>query len=427
MVLIRLIPCVLVLAACGQSLFDNNGGDDTIDGGNGSGDGQVPVTCPAPCIGDAAGDFPNGAPWRYLDDNRNRTWTPMAVASDQTIGTGQNKITTCAAQPSAPACAALPGALLVTATGATATADPAIEWTTAAQQVIQLSLRVHVPSGSPNQLVRLYRNAREDVLFTGIAMSGVTLEHSIDVDALTGDRFLVALAPSATGAADVAIHLFVSPTGAAFPSSCQMAVSFEATGNTVANACGAVLTHEDYNTGAQAPTIGAGPFPELGTAADLVENKFYKGTDLIDYGGSLTIQLWMKNDGLVTSYDGWAYSDLDLQTNGGLGIVVYDNGGLKIEATTCEDCTGNPLIFEGAATPYPTDGAWHFVRLVYTGGMVSMCLDGEKKVQFPAMADRIASAYAPRIGRNVVWTPAGAFWDGGIDDVRVMSTALPCN
>jgi hypothetical protein len=36
------------------------------------------------------------------------------------------------------------------------------------------------------------------------------------------------------------------------------------------------------------------------------------------------------------------------------------------------------------------------------------------------------STYHPYLGRNVIWLPSGAFYDGAIDDVRVLSGALPC-
>jgi len=65
--------------------------------------------------------------------------------------------------------------------------------------------------------VRIYRNSREDVLVTATAMPGVALDREITVDALAGDRFLVALAPEAMGAGNVAVQLFVNNTGAVFP------------------------------------------------------------------------------------------------------------------------------------------------------------------------------------------------------------------
>lgn len=428
MVLIRGLVILVACAGCGESLFDNRGPLD--GGGGGGGDGQVPVTCPAPCLGDAAGEFPGGAPWRYLEDNRDRTWTAMTAGADTATGTDPaNLITTCAAQPGAPACTAVPGALLVSSAGATSAADPAIEFTQTTAQVIQLSARIHVPGGSPNQLVRIYRNSREDLLFSGVAAAGVTLEQAITVDALAGDRFLLALAPAATGAADVAVHLFVNPTGEAFPAQCQLATSFTAaTGNTIPNECGTdALTFNDYDTGAGTPLLGAGPFAEHGMAADLVENKYYQAASPLVYGGDFTIQMWVKQDAVIAGGDAWMFSDLDLNTRGGIGLVVFDNGGPKLEVTTCLDCTGDPLIFDGAITPYPADNGWHFIRAVNTGGQISLCIDGDKKVSFATPATALSSAFSPRLGRNVVWTPAGAFVDGGIDDVRVLSTALPCD
>ena len=415
---------VLAATGCSQSLFDNNG--PRADAGGA--DAAVPLTCPTPCLGDAAADFPGGAPWRYLEDHRDRTWSAMTAGATTATGADPaNAITTCAASPTAAGCGALPGALLVSSAGATSAADPALEFTQATNEVIQLSARVHVPTGAANQLVRLYRNSREDVLFSGVAAAGVTLEQAIVVDALAGDRFLLALAPAGIGAAEVAVHLFVNPSGEAFPARCQIATSFSAaTGNTVANACGDALTHRDYDTGEMPPTLGAGPFAEHGMAADLVANKYYQASAPLVHADDFTVQLWVKHDAFVPNYDAWAFSDLDLNTRGGLGIVIFDNNGPKIEITTCVDCTGNPLIFEGAVSPYPADNAWHFVRVVNTGGQVTLCLDGERKVSFATPAAGLTTAFAPRLGRNVVWTPSGAFYDGGIDDVRVLSTALPC-
>ena len=44
----------------------------------------------------------------------------------------------------------------------------------------------------------------------------------------------------------------------------------------------------------------------------------------------------------------------------------------------------------------------------------------------PVPTGRTASSYVPYLGKNVVWPSQGAFFDGAIDDLRVLSTALPC-
>jgi hypothetical protein len=63
---------------------------------------------------------------------------------------------------------------------------------------------------------------------------------------------------------------------------------------------------------------------------------------------------------------------------------------------------------------------------VHTGGKVNICIDGQKKGSIDVMAGKLTSSRPPHIGRNVVWTPAGAFTDARIDDARVFSEALPC-
>src|SRR5690606_31269169 len=103
------------------------------------------------------------------------------------------------------ACGELRGALLVDSSGASP--DPAIEYESPDARVIQLALRAHV-TGGPHR-VRLYRNSREDVLFTAAAAPGAAVAHTITLDALPGDRFLVAIEPGDPAGGTAAVHLFV--------------------------------------------------------------------------------------------------------------------------------------------------------------------------------------------------------------------------
>jgi hypothetical protein len=352
---------LVVLIGCSQSLFDANGAPG---GGGGGGDGGVvvPSSCPAPCFADAAADF-NGSPggagghWRYLDDHRDRSWTPMtASATAMTGAVPGNSITTCAAKPTAPACKALPGALLVSSAGATSKADPALEVTAAKNQVLKLSIHAFVPSGD-DQTIRIYRNSREDVLFTGLALAGVTLDQAVTVDALAGDRFLVALAPTANGATDVGLQVFVNATGASFPSTCQVAIQFTAgVGNTVDNLCGTDFTHSVYQaTGTDpdtAPAFAAGPFPELGTAGNFVapatppDGEYFRGIGTLDKTHDVTVQFWARRRSVVDPDGGaWLFSDIDLddaigpKTSGGLAIVITN------DAQQMLDVGVRPIVF----------------------------------------------------------------------------------
>lgn len=430
MVLIKWACLIALATGCGESLFDSHGSTD-----GGTGDGAVPSTCPTPCLADAAGDFDGASGttghWRYLDDTRNRAWKPMTGDATTVTGAGSNKITTCAANSSAAACAALPGALLVTSTGATSTADPAVELTAVANQNLQLTLRVRVPSGAPEQVVRLYRNSREDTLITAVATPNTTLDKLVTVDALAGDRFLLSIAPMTMGAADVGVHLFANETGAVFPTKCQLAYSFSApaTSTTIADLCGTNdLTSYDFTTSPADPVVlGPGPFPELGMALDLVPDKYYEAKATLVKSGDTTTQFWTKIDVMPPSTNGaWVFSDLDLDLGGGLGVVIYEPTSPTVGVSTCTNPNTNPLLFAETTAPYATETAWHFIRVVHTAGVVSTCIDGVKKAMYDLPMGKLASSYAPRIGRNVIWTPAGAFVDGHVDDVRVFDTALPC-
>ena len=75
---------------------------------------------------------------------------------------------------------------------------------------------------------------------------------------------------------------------------------------------------------------------------------------------------------------------------------------------------------------YPPGGAWQFVRVVHTGGNVNVCLNGRRVTSFPVAPGKLASTFPPRLGKNVVWSPVGSFFDGELDDVRVLTGALPC-
>lgn len=433
---LRALATFALVAGCGQSLFDNHVGDGTGgDGGNGSGDGMVASSCPGGCIGDAAADVGGGrVGWRYVEDARNRTWVAMAEAGGSYTGAvSPNAIRTCAATPMAPSCVALPGALLVTTAGMTTAADPALEFTVPTAQVVTLTARVFVPSGQPAQLVRVYRNSREDVLFTAIAMGGSLFERDITLDALAGERLLLAIAPSGIGAADVGVHLYINATGAAFPTTCTLAVDFaSAAGNTVGNACGGAATYYDYDLTSPdddiPPKLAAGPYTELGTAADIPLTEYYVGANVISRSGDSTTQLWVRHDAFDPSYsyNAYPFSDMDLDNGGGIAMSMFETNSLT-RGLGIYTCQGSPCTEVGVDFSYPNDANWHFVRVVHSSGEVHLCIDGKRVAGSLAVpAGKLQGTYEPRFGRNVKWLTAGAYFDGAVDDIRAFSTALPC-
>lgn len=429
MVLIRLgWLCVLACAACTQSLFDAHG--------PGSGDDTGPETCNAPCLADAAVDFDGSAGgknqmWRYLDDHRDRTWTAMAASSTKMTGTDPaNHIMTCAANRGAAACAMLPDALLVSSSGATSAADPAIEFTAPAQQVIQLSVRAFMASGT-DQTIRLYRNGRPDALLTTVITAGTLLDQTITVDALAKDRFLVAMAPMAAGASDVAIQFRVSSAGMLFPQACVFAVGFaDATGNMASDLCkGGTLTYTDDADKAKPIVLGDDPFAQQSAAATVSLGTYFQSDQAIPQNTTVTVQLWIRQHAVSPTNDfTWVFSDMDLTdfAPGGLAIGVGGTPAV-LQASTGTVSTPTTVDTADVLTPWPGIGDWHFVRVVQTGGSLNLCLDGKQKGNVAVPDGQLKTRFPLWLGRNRFGLPNNeSFFDGSLDDLRVFKGALPC-
>ncbi len=443
MVLIRsLVLGVLgavLLGGCNESLFGLHHGGRGPDAGDDAPDSNtVPGVCTAPCVADAGAEFdgtPGGmqAHWRYLDDSRSpqRTWTAMTMGTGEMTGAGENRITSCAMHPEAAACTTLPGALLVSSTGATSLADPAIEFKAPTGQVIKLSLHAFVPAGE-NQTIRLYRNSREDVLFTGIAMAGTTVAHEITVDALPGDRFLVAVAPTGNGAADVGLQLFITAVPKAFPSDCQLALQFELfTGNSFSDlqCLSSVFTHFD-SAGKMASLAQAnGPFKELGSADSNLAGTYLHDlvpSSVLDYSQDVTVQLWAQLRAFVGAGPAWLFSDLDSAgSGGGLGISIVPGPQAMVDVQTRTDPASSAVIHLTAPAPDP--GAWMFIRVVRTGTQLQVCLNGAPPVTVDVGATKLPATRPPDLGKEVQAPSAQASFDGYLDDIRVITGALPCN
>lgn len=444
MVLRRALVALAVIAiagfaaGCGQSLFDSHGGGRDGGGGDDGGgdDAAVPSECPEPCIADAAADFdgsPGGAGnhWRYLDDQRDRKWSAMSDGGTVFDGGDQmDRISSCKNEPSALACAGLRDALLVTSKGSMPR-DPAIEYKAPTARVIQLSFHAHVPSGDGAQKVRLYRNSREDVLFTGVVGPGETLRQTFPaVDALPNDRFLVALEPASSAGGQVALHFFINGTAYSFPTTCLLALPFEGAlpMNQIDDLCdGKNFTSMQFGMPpVDVPaSLGSGPFTEQGSAADIAPNHYYSSgfSDIVPDRGDVTVQLWAQNDNPNTN--AYLYSNIDFDAGGGLTLTLSGTA-QRLDILSTKRDAANTHFNDNIA--YPSDGAWHFIRVVHANGMLFTCIDGVRRSSLAVPAGNLfRSDYPVFLGRDVEWTMTpGPTFDGRLDDVRVISGALPC-
>ena len=422
-----LVPALVLLTAsgCSESLFGAHTGTGDDDG--------VPDSCTASCIADAAASFDGslngaGGHWRYLGDQRDRTWAPMVPVAGAMVGDADNRIERCTDKPSVAACTGLPGALLVTSSGASSMSDPALEYTAPEARVIQLALHAYVPGNSVEHRVRLYRNSREDVLFTTSAAPGATVAHAITLDALPGDRFLVALEPSGGRGGTAALHLFVIDAKQTFPSTCQLAVTFEDStviGPTVDDLCGGGFTSIGTTMQPTSPLLSTGPFPYQGMAVRLDPGLYLFGAKPLDRGDA-TIQFWIQDEA-PSATGAWVFSDLDKVNARGLGIQFKNTSGspsgLQLEASVVS--ATNPLMYASQSIDFANPQDWRFVRVVHTGGMVTFCLDGARVMSFP-LAGPAAPGSVPTFGRNGGADVTDQL-SGNLDDVRVFSDALPCN
>lgn len=431
---LRTLVLIVCLVGCKQSLFDSHGDDGTGDGGGG-GDGAIPQACPAPCVGDGGGDFDGTAMgtdghWRYLEDAKDRTWTPMTAASGKFVGsTSGNEISSCKNNGDAGVCSQLPGALLVSTAGGTGPVS-AIEWVAPTARVVQLQVGVRLPDGGATQTVRLYRGSREDALFTSTADPGVTVNKALTIDVLAGERIYITMDGDAV--TNAGVQMFIVGDMATFPSTCQIAVTFDAaSGNTVDNQCGLDFTYHNYDASTEIPpTLIAGPYPEAGMAGSIQATKYFDSANPLDRTGDFTIQFWVKFAGVVDDVTGgWVFSDLDLNVGGGIGMVLYTDqmvNKLATEISSCTDASGNMLLFDTIDAQYPPDAGWHFVRIAHTGTDVALCVDGAK-LGNKTFTHPLASTFPPYLGKNVVWTPSEPSFNGQIDELRVLAQALPCN
>ncbi|HET7505081.1 MAG TPA: LamG-like jellyroll fold domain-containing protein [Kofleriaceae bacterium] len=446
MVLIRPAICALAalalvgLAGCNESLFGTRpGGKPGPGSGSGSADASpdvpvVPGLCTAPCVADAGAEYDGttggkGGHWRYLDDSRSpqRTWSPMMVSGQDMVGADGNRITSCAAHPDALACATLPGALLMSSAGATAATDPAIEFKAPTGEGLTLRLQALLPAGDA-QTIRLYRNSREDVLFTADATAGIPVSHEITLDALPGDRFLVAVAPTGNGATDVGVQLTISTAPRPFPTDCHFAFRFDSlpTGDSDADiTCLQGGLQHDRSGGLLTPlSLGPGPFTLLGTSAIIGTGTYLAGFPMnkaVDYSHDVTIQLWTKLASFVAAGPASIYSDLDA-TGGGINVQVLPGPPETVVVST-RTAASDIVTVSGS---YPRSVDWHFLRVVRSATNLRVCVDGALVKSMDESSLLAAANQLPTLGKDFQAATDQASFDGNFDDVRAINSALPC-
>jgi hypothetical protein len=447
---VRLTPCALALVApfvllgCKESLFDDSTSTKSDAGTNDHPDGGGITGCAAPCLGDAVGEW-NGeqggtkSRFHYRDLGRD----PGHDAANMTVGqymskpaflgrgTPQAAIASCTDLGGA-SCAGLGDALLlVPGQQSSGGADPVIEYTSAVNGTLRLSGTLAAADGASGgrQHLRLTRNARADDLLDVTFRPGDPLgSFDTEVDVLVGDRLgLLAAAPLDGEATPLGVQLYVNEVANA-PSHCELAVDFE---EGPRDRChDMALERLSSDTPPVLSTTSASLAPDFGSAEHFESGAYLRAATSADYSGDFTIQFWMKVKE-PAEFQATAFADWGCLEQGGINISPLDTGKLfvgaywKDETVDYCDPNGPPAPIEIEATR-PTDGDWHFYRVTRStaDAKLLICVDGKKVATAQVPADKdMTSGLQTHLARNQ-FSPA--YFAGDLDDVRILSRALPC-
>lgn len=447
---------------CGQSLFDSNPGDDGADDGafdpdagqDGSDDGDEPdagtpepdaapqVSCPAPCAGDAVAEFSaaQGDPWSYLVDDGDPSglgYQEMVFGDFEGFSAwrdGEVAIASCD-ESDAAACAELDGYLLVYP-GSPGGRRAVLSFRPPETAGYRLSGALRVATGQQLDVpisVILGRAGRHDAISVRTIR---TSEEDVALDAVfaavEGEAIMLTVGAPDDEAPPVAMRVFftrIDEGPDAFPGSCELSVSFDGA-DPLADDCRGVeirnLSDDDKFPDLSAP--GQSASERLGQAHVFAEHQYMTlGVAPLDYSGDFTIQFWARVDALPKNAISAAYyADWNNAVRGGVAIFSDQEDDTL---AFCRMENGSPPtgVDDCLLTTEPDDGQWHFFRAVRSreDASLTLCIDGQEALRrpVPAGAD-LTSDEPPRIGRNVVYTPA--YFAGAMDQVRVSSEALPC-
>jgi hypothetical protein len=446
-----LVVALLAAAGCDQSLFDSNTGDDDQADGAVAGGADASVLCPAPCVGDAVGEFSRTTQggttqhWGYRADQRadnGAVYMDLVASTVATEvpgwasqGTPPAGIASCNDAPGASVCAGLADYLLFepSVQGGDAR-DPVLSFAVPESGVYHLTGSYRLPEGGAtgvDQQLVLSRNARRDVLlvdrFTPSQTPGM---FDVQIEAAAGDRLLLMDTPAASGAASpIGVRFFASLVSTPLPGLCEYTATFDGADEAarLKDRCQGFQWVDDGTM--SVPSVS----PELGTARLIDYGKHLQGVGKLDRSGDFTIQFWFKDqpvpdNALERPESVFADHACDAK---GIWLTVYDGGGENnwdLALYDREDWCFTDVHQTIKWTQEVEFDAWHFVRLVRSTseGTFRVCVDGQPvgtPLAIGASEDLTAST-PPYLGMG--GSEGAADTSGIIDDFRAFQRALPC-
>jgi hypothetical protein len=203
--------------------------DAALPGDGGPDDASPRDVCPAPCAGDAYGDFSNeqggtSGQWRYVEVQPEQpdspyvdmTFTIFPGPTVGWIGTGlvEPSMALCNAPRSEPPCLEMEKVLALTTPGDTADAHhPALLWIAPADGRYLVTCEGRVSSVAPAAptTIQLTRNSHSEVLYEEAPTLTITpYEFNVEVDAVTGDPIVLSVTATTSEAVTVGVNFFVT-------------------------------------------------------------------------------------------------------------------------------------------------------------------------------------------------------------------------
>ena len=425
--------------------------------------------CTGSCLGDGVADFSPDRQaagmlqWRYLAD----TLDPLGLVFPELgairlydapawggSGAESTPAIVACGESIVGNCGAAAGRLLFEATQGQSA--PVLAFIAPADGTFLVELELTVVSGEST--VSVGRNGRFDSVAVAALSAGDSRTLAVPIDLFAAERGVLRVVADATSdSASVAVNIRVSTMPGVLPlAACQLATRFEETAPLAVECTPERLTTNNLNIRAgSAPTAPiSGPAPVMGGARD-----FPKGSALrlenvtTDYSGDFTVQLWAKVDS-VPSFSTEIFHDWFGAGGTQIGLEPQDVtgalGGVDIDVVHAAylferppppfdesilhcnrgegACCDEDSCFHHLVAPLGELSEWHFYRMVRIAALneVRFCIDGEIAATGPLPGTMdISSGVDPKLGNLPISFDAPAF-DGAVDDLRVISRALPC-
>lgn len=447
----------LAAAACSQSLFDSNGENDAGRPGNDTGTNPNPdaspdppdaapvAVCPEPCVGDAFAEFSSDqggttGQWSYLHDIGSANgaayeelgFSQWNGLDGWSAGDAGPAIVSCQDR-SEPSCSGVGDFLLLVPNPADGQ-RPAISFRLPETSTYRVSGAVRIADGEatdvPVQLT-VSRAGRHDAISAReIRTSPTEIALDAQFPGLVGEEIMVSVGTEVE-APPIALRFFVTRVDdgpAAFPGTCQIAARFDGEKALVDECQGAEILNlnDGISKDPGVPVAGPGPSPRLGNGRDFGgEGQFLvMGNSPMNYDGDFTVQFWAKIQEPLASFGVALYADWDSLVDRGLAYFMDEVDFVQVCRLDPDSPENIAICLDGTR---PSDGEWHFWRLVRStaDNRLRLCIDGVQNVQNTLPGNLpLSSGLPPYIGRNVDYSPA--YFIGSFDEIRVFSEALPC-